>query len=99
MKDGTVTAGNSASIADGAAALVLMRQSEADKRGIKPIAKIVGHACFAKSPDEFTTAPIDATRKFMEKLKWTVNEVDLFEVNEAFAVVALAFMHRFKNSA
>lgn len=96
LKDGTVTAGNSASIADGAAALVLMRQSEADKRGIKPIAKIVGHAGFAKSPDEFTTAPIDATRRLMEKLKWTVNEIDLFEVNEAFAVVALAFMHDLK---
>lgn len=96
MKDGTVTAGNSSSIADGAAALILMRLSEAQKRGIKPIAQIIGHSSFAKSPNEFTTAPIDATRKLMEKIQWTVNDVDLFEINEAFAVVALAFMHDLK---
>ncbi len=91
-KDGTVTAGNSSSIADGAAALVLMRLSEAEKRNLKPIAKILGHSSFAKSPNEFTTAPIDAIRKLMEKLQWTVKDVDLFEINEAFAVVTLAAM-------
>lgn len=96
MKDGTVTAGNSSPITDGAAALVLMRLSEAEKRGLKPIAAIVGMSAHAKSPGEFTTAPIDAMRKLMEKLHWTVNEVDLFEINEAFAVVILAAMHDLK---
>lgn len=96
VKDGTVTAGNSSSLADGAAALVLMRLSEAQKRGIKPLARIVGHASSAKAPNEFPTAPIDATRKLMEKIQWTIKDVDLFEVNEAFAVVVLAFMHDLK---
>lgn len=96
VTDGTVTAGNSSSIADGAAALLLMRQSEAEKRGLKPVAKIIGHASSAKAPNEFTTAPIDATRLLMKKINWTVNDVDLFEVNEAFAVVALAFMNELK---
>jgi len=96
IKDGTVTAGNSSSIADGAAAVVLMRLSEAEKRGIKPIARLIAHASSAKAPSEFTTAPIDATRKLMQKIQWTVSDVDLFEVNEAFAVVALAFMHDLK---
>jgi acetyl-CoA C-acetyltransferase len=96
VKDGTVTAGNSSSIADGAAALVLMRLSEAEKRGLKPIARIIGHVSCAKAPSEFTTAPVDAIRKLMEKIKWTVNDVDLFEVNEAFAVVVLAVMHDLK---
>jgi acetyl-CoA C-acetyltransferase len=95
-KDGTVTAGNSSSIADGAAALVLMRLSQAEQLGIKPIAKILGHATYAKKPAEFTTAPIDATKKLMQKLNWSIDDVDLFEVNEAFAVVALAFMHDLK---
>lgn len=95
-KDGTVTAGNSSSIADGAAALLLMRLSEAEKRGIKPIAIIKGHSAHAKAPAEFTTAPIDAIRKLMEKLHWTVNDIDLFEINEAFAVVVLAAMHGLK---
>ncbi|RDI43749.1 acetyl-CoA C-acyltransferase [Aquicella lusitana] len=93
IKEGTVTAGNASSIADGAAALVLMRLSEAEKRGIKPIARIVAHCSGAKAPSEFTTAPVDVTRKLMEKINWTVEEVDLFEVNEAFAVVTLAIMH------
>lgn len=93
LKDGTVTAGNSSSIADGAAALVLMRHSEAVKLGLKPLAQIIGHASSAKAPSEFTTAPIDATRKLMEKINWSVKDVDLFEVNEAFAVVVLAIMH------
>ncbi len=92
-KDGTVTAGNSSSIADGAAALVLMRLSEAKKRGITPIAKIMGHASTARAPSEFTIAPMDATNALMKKLQWQVSDVDLFEINEAFVVVALAFMH------
>jgi len=96
MKDGTVTAGNSSSIADGAAALILMRLSEAEKRGIKPIAAIMGHSAHAKAPAEFTTAPIDAIQKLMQKIHWTVNDVDLFEINEAFAVVALVAMHDLK---
>jgi acetyl-CoA C-acetyltransferase len=96
VKDGTITAGNSSSIADGAAALTLMRLSEAKKRGLTPVAKIVGHASFAKTPAEFTTAPIDATNKLLKNIGWTCEEVDLFEVNEAFAVVALAFMHALK---
>jgi acetyl-CoA C-acetyltransferase len=96
VKDGSVTAGSSSSIADGAAALVLMRLSEAEKRGLKPLARIVGHASSAKAPSEFTTAPIDATRKLMEKIHWTLDDVDLFEVNEAFAVVVLAIMHDLK---
>jgi acetyl-CoA C-acetyltransferase len=96
VKDGTVTAGNSSSIADGAAALTLMRLSEAKKRGIKPIAQILGHASTAKAPNEFPTAPIDATKKLLAKLKWTIDDVDLFEINEAFAVVALAFMNDLK---
>jgi len=98
VKDGTVTAGNSSSIADGAAALVLMRQSEAQKRGLIPIAKIIAHSGSAKAPAEFTTAPIDATDKLLKKLNWKVSDVDLFEINEAFAVVALAFMHDLKIS-
>jgi acetyl-CoA C-acetyltransferase len=93
MKDGTITAGNSSSIADGAAALTVMTLSAATKLGLKPIARIAGHASFAKAPAEFTTAPVDATRKLLQKLNWNVAEVDLFEVNEAFAVVALAYMH------
>lgn len=96
VKDGTITAGNSSSIADGAAALVLMRASEAKQRGLSPLARIIGHSGTAKAPAEFTTAPIDAIRKLMEKVKWTVNDVDLFEVNEAFAVVTMAVMHDLK---
>lgn len=96
VKEGSVTAGNSSSIADGAAALTLMRLSEAEKRGIKPLGKIVGHSSYAKSPNEFTTAPIDATRKLLEKIQWKRDDVDLFEINEAFAVVTLAFMHDLK---
>ena len=91
-KEGTVTAGNSSSISDGAAVLILMRATDAEKRGIKPLAKILGHASAAKTPAEFTTAPIDATRKLLTQLKWSEKDIDLFEVNEAFAVVVLAFM-------
>ncbi|MDP6344057.1 MAG: acetyl-CoA C-acyltransferase, partial [Alphaproteobacteria bacterium] len=91
-KDGTVTAANSSSISDGAAALVLMRQSEAEKRGLTPIARIVGHATHAQEPAWFTTAPIGAVGKLFEKTGWSKGDVDLFEVNEAFAVVSMAAM-------
>lgn len=92
QKDGTVTAANSCSISDGAAALVLMRESEAEKRGLKPLARILGFSSHSKSPDQFTTAPIDAIQQLMKKLNWSVNHVDLFEINEAFAIVPLAAM-------
>lgn len=92
VTDGTVTAGNSSSIADGAAALVLMRESDALKRNLKPLACIHAHASAAKAPSEFTTAPIDAVHTLLKKCGWTINDVDLYEVNEAFAVVALAFI-------
>jgi len=91
-KDGTVTAGNSSSISDGAAAFVLTRFSEAEKRGLRPIARLLAHSASAKAPEQFTTAPIDATRLLLEKIGWTVAETDLFEINEAFAVVAMAAM-------
>lgn len=90
--DGTVTAATSSSISDGAAALVLMRKSEADKRGLKVLGTIRAHASHAQKPAEFTIAPIDATRKVLKKAGWDVKDVDLFEVNEAFAVVTLAAM-------
>ncbi|QXH45218.1 acetyl-CoA C-acyltransferase [Pseudomonas xanthosomatis] len=89
---GTVTAANSSSISDGAAALVLMRRSEADKRGLKPLAVIHGHAAFADTPALFPTAPIGAIDKLMKRTGWSLTEVDLFEINEAFAVVTLAAM-------
>jgi len=96
MKDGTVTAGNSSSISDGAAALVLMPLSEAQQRGIKPLARIIAHSSYAKAPEQFTTAPIDASRNLMHKIGWTVGTTDLFEINEAFAVVAMAAMRELK---
>jgi acetyl-CoA C-acetyltransferase len=91
-KDGTVTAANSSSISDGGAALVLMKQSEAEKRGLKPIAKFLAHSTHARKPSEFTMAPIDAIQKVMDKVSWTKDDVDLFEINEAFAVVTMAAM-------
>jgi len=90
--DGTVTAANSSSISDGAAALLVMRMSEAEKRGLQPLARIVGHSSHAQAPAWFTTAPVFAIRKLMEKTGWDVAGVDLFEINEAFAVVAMAAM-------
>ncbi|HSW70672.1 MAG TPA: acetyl-CoA C-acyltransferase, partial [Gammaproteobacteria bacterium] len=93
---GSVTAGNSSSISDGAAALVLMPLSEAEKRGLQPLARIVAHSAFAKAPEQFTTAPIDAIRHLMEKIGWTVEQTELFEINEAFAVVTLAAMRELK---
>ncbi|WP_297841763.1 acetyl-CoA C-acyltransferase [Pseudomonas sp.] len=89
---GTVTAANSSSISDGAAALLLMRRSEAERRGLVPLAVIHGHAAFADEPGLFPTAPIGAIKKLMSKVEWSLEDVDLFEVNEAFAVVALVTM-------
>lgn len=91
-KDGTVTAANASSISDGAAALVLMRRSEAEKRGLKVIATIKGHSQNAHEPEWFTTAPVGAMDKLMKRLDWTADSVDLFEINEAFAVVTMAAM-------
>jgi acetyl-CoA C-acetyltransferase len=89
---GTVTAANSSSISDGAAALVLMRLSEAERRGLSPLAVIRGHASHAQAPAWFTTAPIGATQKVLAKVGWAAGDVDLYEVNEAFAVVTMAAM-------
>ena len=89
---GTVTAANSSSISDGAAALVMMRQSEADKRGLTPIAVIRGHANFAQLPSLFTTAPVGAIKSVLDRAGWTTEDVDLWEINEAFAVVAMIAM-------
>ena len=91
-KDGTVTAANSSSISDGAAALVLMRRSLAEKKGLTPLAIILGHATHAQAPGLFTTAPVGAMQKLYAKLGWKPNDVDLYEINEAFAVVAMAAM-------
>ena len=91
-KDGTVTAANSSSISDGAAALVMMRRSTAERRGLKPIAVIVGHSTHAQEPGLFTTAPVGAIQKLYDKTGWKTANVDLFEVNEAFAVVTMAAM-------
>ncbi|MEL6583345.1 MAG: acetyl-CoA C-acyltransferase [Pseudomonadota bacterium] len=94
-KDGTVTAANASSISDGAAALVMTRESVAEARGLSVQARVLGHASHAQAPGWFTTAPVPAARKLMDRLGWTVDDVDLFEVNEAFAVVPMAFMHEF----
>ena len=91
--DGTVTAANASSISDGAAAVVLMRQSEADRRGLSPRARILAHASHAQAPAWFTTAPVYAMEKLLTKVGWQSNEVDLFEINEAFACVTMAAMH------
>jgi acetyl-CoA C-acetyltransferase len=98
-KDGTVTAANSSSISDGAAALVMMRQSEAEKRGLKPIAVICGHSNHAHEPNWFATAPVTAMKNLLEKLSWSADSVDLYEINEAFAVVTMAAMHDLELSA
>ena len=92
-KDGTITAASSSSINDGAAALVLMRQSTADKLGCKPLARIVSHATHAQEPEWFATAPLGATQKALAKAGWSATDVDLWEINEAFAVVPMALMH------
>lgn len=91
-KDGTITAASSSSINDGAAALVLMRQSTAQRLGCKPLARIVAHATHAQAPEWFTTAPVGATQKVLQKAGWQAADVDLWEINEAFAVVPMALM-------
>ena len=91
-KDGTVTAANSSSISDGAAALVLMKRSDAERRGLQPLAVIVAHATHAQEPAWFSTAPVGAIEKLYQKTGWTSSDVDLFEINEAFAVVTMAAM-------
>jgi acetyl-CoA C-acetyltransferase len=97
-KDGTVTAASSSSINDGAAAMVLMRQSTAARLGCQPLARIVSHATHAQAPEWFSTAPIGATEKALAKAGWAVSDIDLWEVNEAFAVVPMALMHDLKVS-
>jgi len=89
-KDGSVTAASSSSISDGAAAVVLMDAGDAAHRGVQPLARIVAHATYAQEPEWFTTAPIGAVRQVLDKAGWQVGDVDLFEINEAFAVVAMA---------
>jgi acetyl-CoA C-acetyltransferase len=91
-KDGTVTAANSSSISDGAAALVMMRRSTAERRGLAPLALVVGHSTHAQEPGWFTTAPVGAIAKLFERTGWSAGKVDLYEINEAFAVVAMAAM-------
>ena len=90
--DGTVTAANSSAISDGAAALVLMRASEAERRGVAPLARIVGHATNAREPEWFTTAPVGAVEGLLDRIGWSAADADLYEINEAFAVVALVAM-------
>jgi acetyl-CoA C-acetyltransferase len=92
-KDGTITAASSSSISDGAAAMVLTRASVAEAMGLKPVARIVAHAAFAQAPAQFTTAPIGAIKRLLEKTGWSIADVDLFELNEAFACVPMAAMH------
>ena len=90
--DGTITAANASSISDGASALVLMRGSEAERRGLSPMARIVGHARHSQEPAEFTIAPIGAIQKLFDKSGWSKDDVDLFEINEAFAMVTMLAM-------
>jgi acetyl-CoA C-acetyltransferase len=91
-KDGTVTAASSSSISDGAAAIVIMRASEAEKRGLEPLARIVGHSAFAHEPAWFTTAPVHALQSLQANLGWDPDNVDIYEINEAFACVTMAAM-------
>ncbi|MEH6360833.1 MAG: thiolase family protein, partial [Amylibacter sp.] len=91
-KDGTVTAANASSISDGAAAMVLTSEENATTKGLTVRARIVGHASHAQEPSWFTTAPVGATKKLLENIGWDASDVDLWEVNEAFAVVPMAFM-------
>jgi acetyl-CoA C-acetyltransferase len=95
-ENGTVTAANSSSISDGAAALVLMRESEAARSGVRPLARIASHATHAQAPGLFTTAPIGAIQKLMQRTGWAIGDVDLWEINEAFAVVTMAAMRDLK---
>jgi len=89
VKDGSITAANSSSISDGASALLMMRESEADSRGLAPMARIIGHARHSQHPSEFTVAPIGAMNKLFEKTGWSIDDIDLFEINEAFAMVTM----------
>lgn len=95
-KDGTVTAGNASAISDGAAAMVLMRESTAEKNGAKPVARILAHSTHAQEPEWFTTAPVASIKTVLDKAGWTADEVDLYEINEAFSVVPLAAMREHK---
>jgi acetyl-CoA C-acetyltransferase len=97
-KDGTITAASSSSINDGAAALVMMTESTAKRLGCKPLARVVAHGTHAQEPEWFTTAPVGATQKALAKAGWKVSDVDLWEVNEAFAVVPMALMNELKVS-
>ena len=92
-KDGTVTAASSSSISDGAAALILMSAEAARSRGLKPLARVLGYASYAQEPEWFTTAPVGAIKKVLKQLNWTARDVDLYEINEAFAAVTMAAMH------
>ena len=92
-KDGTVTPANASSISDGAAALVLANRTAVERQNLTPRARVLGHASHAQAPGWFTTAPVPAAQKLLDRIGWTVNDVDLWEVNEAFAVVPMAFMH------
>ena len=92
-KDGTVTAATSSSISDGAASLILMSEAEAKQRGLTPLAKIVGYTSHSHEPEWFTTAPIGAVKALLEQVQWSVDDVDLFEINEAFACVTMSAMH------
>ena len=96
--DGTVTPANSSSISDGAAALVLMMESDAEQRQLKPVARLLAHSTHAQEPGLFTTAPVGAIQKVLEKVSWSTEDVDLYEINEAFAVVTMATMHDLKLS-
>ncbi|PCH83418.1 MAG: acetyl-CoA C-acyltransferase [Piscirickettsiaceae bacterium] len=98
-KDGTVTAANSSSISDGASALILMDADEATKQGLTPLAKITGHVTYAADPDWFSTAPIYAIEMLIDKCNWQLGDVDLFEINEAFAVVTMAAIKELKLDA
>jgi acetyl-CoA C-acetyltransferase len=95
-KDGTITAASSSSINDGAAALIMMRESTAQALGCKPLARVLGHSVFAQEPEWFTTAPVGATQKLLQQIGWSAKDVDLWEVNEAFAVVPMALMAELK---
>lgn len=96
VKDGTITAANSSSISDGAAAVTLMHQSKAKQLGITPLVKIIGHATYSAEPSQFTTAPVFAIQRLLEKIDWQVNDVDIWEINEAFAVVTMVAIDQLK---
>lgn len=96
IENGTITAANASSIADGAAGLLLMRKQTAEQFHIQPIAKIIAHSTYAQSPDQYTTAPVAAIQSLLKKTHWQIQDVDLFEINEAFAVIAMYAMHALK---